>query len=392
MGCFVSRLHYYSTGWLRRPAEMPWLFNSNGGEWCLRLCLRLTCRNALRSAPPILSRSCRASAPGRSGVARRPGTSSSSVESGVAGAVRRRPRTAAYSPGGGGSGSASCLGTVNAAVRPASEHPRDADLYLRYRRATAAAARRGGGFGAGEAVQPSPQQEQQQQRRHFGVEDLEDEHDAAAAATAAVVAAAARERDAYVLDRENHATSAAVTAEEAVGLAAAPTIRTAAAEWFASGEEDTRDYRGPGWTGLTAAMTTAKRSPAVDNAAGIAGDAAAATAAAAALSSEDLLSYGGAFGGGGERRATPAAGAPGGGRSGSGRYGGAERASRGSGVDRSALPEALAGTLDHIVGQLDMLTRTVGVLEQRLTLTEDRLQRGGEASPAESVTEARGRG
>lgn len=47
------------------------------------------------------------------------------------------------------------------------------------------------------------------------------------------------------------------------------------------------------------------------------------------------------------------------------------------GVDRRALPEALAGTLDHMVGQLDMLTRTVGVLEQRLTLTEDRLQQQG---------------
>lgn len=44
-------------------------------------------------------------------------------------------------------------------------------------------------------------------------------------------------------------------------------------------------------------------------------------------------------------------------------------------INRMALPEALAGTLDHIVGQLDMLTRTVGVLERRLSLTEDRLQR-----------------
>lgn len=42
-------------------------------------------------------------------------------------------------------------------------------------------------------------------------------------------------------------------------------------------------------------------------------------------------------------------------------------------------------------GQLDILARTVGVLEQRLALTEDRLQRGGEVSPGVSGTAVRGR-
>lgn len=42
------------------------------------------------------------------------------------------------------------------------------------------------------------------------------------------------------------------------------------------------------------------------------------------------------------------------------------------------MPKALSGTLEHIVGQLDMLTRTVGVLEKRLALMEDILHvKGG---------------
>ena len=60
-------------------------------------------------------------------------------------------------------------------------------------------------------------------------------------------------------------------------------------------------------------------------------------------------------------------------------------------VAREDVPPALASTLDHIVGQLDILTRTMMILESRLTLTEDRVssmvaqQRGlniMEASPA----------
>ncbi|XP_007425729.1 POC1 centriolar protein homolog A-like isoform X2 [Python bivittatus] len=34
----------------------------------------------------------------------------------------------------------------------------------------------------------------------------------------------------------------------------------------------------------------------------------------------------------------------------------------------------LTSTLQHIVGQLDVLTQTVSILEQRLTLTEDKLK------------------
>lgn len=42
-----------------------------------------------------------------------------------------------------------------------------------------------------------------------------------------------------------------------------------------------------------------------------------------------------------------------------------------------APPEAWVRTLQHVVGQLDMLTRTVALLEQRLSITEDRLNGGG---------------
>mmetsp|Transcript_39800 Transcript_39800/g.48485 ORF Transcript_39800/g.48485 Transcript_39800/m.48485 type:complete len:686 (+) Transcript_39800:61-2118(+) len=39
--------------------------------------------------------------------------------------------------------------------------------------------------------------------------------------------------------------------------------------------------------------------------------------------------------------------------------------------DRERLPEILVGTLDHIVGQLDMLTRTVAMIDKRLSIQED---------------------
>ena len=42
-------------------------------------------------------------------------------------------------------------------------------------------------------------------------------------------------------------------------------------------------------------------------------------------------------------------------------------------VSRTQLPEQLASTLDHIVGQLDIITRTMSILENRLQLTEDRV-------------------
>lgn len=39
-----------------------------------------------------------------------------------------------------------------------------------------------------------------------------------------------------------------------------------------------------------------------------------------------------------------------------------------------SMPQTLTSTLEHIVGQLDVLTQTVSILEQRLTLTEDKLK------------------
>ncbi|KAJ1632591.1 WD40-repeat-containing domain protein [Pavlovales sp. CCMP2436] len=39
------------------------------------------------------------------------------------------------------------------------------------------------------------------------------------------------------------------------------------------------------------------------------------------------------------------------------------------------LPEQLASTLDHVVGQLDLLAQTVAILDQRLTLNEDQNRR-----------------
>lgn len=39
-----------------------------------------------------------------------------------------------------------------------------------------------------------------------------------------------------------------------------------------------------------------------------------------------------------------------------------------------SMPQTLTSTLEHIVGQLDVLTQTVSILEHRLTLTEDKLK------------------
>lgn len=39
------------------------------------------------------------------------------------------------------------------------------------------------------------------------------------------------------------------------------------------------------------------------------------------------------------------------------------------------LPPALSATLQHIVGQLDVLTQTMGLLEERLTISEDKIHR-----------------
>ena len=42
-------------------------------------------------------------------------------------------------------------------------------------------------------------------------------------------------------------------------------------------------------------------------------------------------------------------------------------------VARDALPPALTNTLDHIVGQLSLISRTMAILEQRITLNENRI-------------------
>ncbi|XP_061418754.1 POC1 centriolar protein homolog A-like isoform X3 [Lethenteron reissneri] len=42
--------------------------------------------------------------------------------------------------------------------------------------------------------------------------------------------------------------------------------------------------------------------------------------------------------------------------------------------DRAGIPAALVNTFEHIVTQLDILTQTVSILEQRLTMTEDKLR------------------
>ena len=44
-------------------------------------------------------------------------------------------------------------------------------------------------------------------------------------------------------------------------------------------------------------------------------------------------------------------------------------------LNKEQLPEVLAGTLDHIVGQLDGLTRTMALLDKRLSLQEDMMAR-----------------
>jgi centriolar protein POC1 len=42
-------------------------------------------------------------------------------------------------------------------------------------------------------------------------------------------------------------------------------------------------------------------------------------------------------------------------------------------VAMSDLPPALAATLQHIVGKLDMMTQVIGMVEERLSLTEDKM-------------------
>ena len=42
-------------------------------------------------------------------------------------------------------------------------------------------------------------------------------------------------------------------------------------------------------------------------------------------------------------------------------------------ISRDALPPALTNTLDHIIGQLTLIGRTMSIFEQRLSLTENRI-------------------
>ena len=42
-------------------------------------------------------------------------------------------------------------------------------------------------------------------------------------------------------------------------------------------------------------------------------------------------------------------------------------------LNLSDLPDSLSATLQHIVGQLDVLTQTVALLDERLTMNEDRV-------------------
>jgi hypothetical protein len=52
---------------------------------------------------------------------------------------------------------------------------------------------------------------------------------------------------------------------------------------------------------------------------------------------------------------------------------------------QAALPDALATTLDHIVGQLEIITRTMGVLEQRLVQTENRVSQVASSVQSQSA-------
>lgn len=344
---------------------------------------------------------------GGSGVERRP----------LSGARRRLETATAYPAAGeAGGGCGSCSGSsgipyprpASGALRPSSSssrNPYDARDHVGRSSAAATdaavASRRWaarGEYEVGEKQQTtlppsssSPQQRQRQrQQRSFGVEDLEEEGVAGDGGGAlAPVGAAAKERDSYALlggrqrDRPLSATAAAA-------LAAAPAIRTAATDWLSAGEDDYRG--GAGWRDWTAAATTALGAPPEATGAISAPGSIRSGAAATKFSAGDMFGLGEAALGGpahGRRgeAAAAARGAPGRGLpEGGGVYGtgggGGGPPRRSLAVDRGALPEALAGTLDHIVGQLDMLTRTVGVLEQRLTLTEDKLQQGERAGDA----------
>ncbi|CAN0227876.1 unnamed protein product, partial [Ectocarpus sp. 13 AM-2016] len=371
----------------------------------------------LRTALGTRTTNARVSTPGRpagngvDGGERRP----------VSGGRRRLETATAYPAVGeaGGGGGGSCSGSSgvpyprpsSGSLRPSSSSRNPYDARDHAGRpsaaaadATAAASRRwtarGEYEGAGKQQPPPPsspqqrqrqrQRQQQQQQHSFGVEDLEEDGVADdGVGGPAPVGAAAKERSSYALlggpPRERPLSATATAA-----LAAAPAITTTAADWLSAGEDDYRDG-GAVWRDWTAPALAVREAPEAAGAISAPGSLRSG-AAATKFSVGDTLGLGEAALGDpahGRRGGAASAvrGAPGRGLlEGGGVYGtsggggGAPR--RSLEVDRGALPEALAGTLDHIVGQLDMLTRTVGVLEQRLTLTEDRLQQGKRAGDA----------
>lgn len=46
-----------------------------------------------------------------------------------------------------------------------------------------------------------------------------------------------------------------------------------------------------------------------------------------------------------------------------------------SGMYGSEVQDALANTLSHIVSQLDVLAQTMALMEERMTITEDRVKK-----------------
>jgi hypothetical protein len=47
-------------------------------------------------------------------------------------------------------------------------------------------------------------------------------------------------------------------------------------------------------------------------------------------------------------------------------------------LEQRTMPDQLAHTLEQILGQLDVLTQTVSILEERLTLVENVLDKGAD--------------
>eukprot|EP00887_Chlorella_sp_A99_P000976 scaffold5.g976.t1 len=87
-----------------------------------------------------------------------------------------------------------------------------------------------------------------------------------------------------------------------------------------------------------------------------------------------LLGAGGKVQGTARQAAQPAAAAPAGGRGGAAADG-SHVVFQSPSFNAADVPEGVAATLQQIVGQLDMLTQTMAVMEERLTISEDRALR-----------------